>query len=560
MQKIKVKGDDLSNKTIYSYGIGHFMNDLSASCWFFFLPYYLTEIKKIDPQKSGYILLAGQIADAIATPLVGIYSDKTNTKIGKRTPWYIAGTILVTVSFSLIFVNVLSKDVDDSITTTYYYCFPILFNIGWAAVQVAHMSLLPSLSLNKKIKDRMIRIRTGFTFLAQTAALLFSFFFFWLIKEKLLQYEVLAGSCMLLGVITSLTFLIVCKEADLTKNISIYRDYMRLSIQKSVSISTSIKNSETDTIVTGSNDVNGIKDEETISWTYWLKKPDFYIYILAYMLVRLCINTTQSVIPYYLEFVLGYERTADGGTPMEFSIILLISTFGSILNSIFFQTFIDRKLKKNESRRFILLLISTVFLAFGCLPMLFLEKDSRVPIYFLAFIFGIGFSQALSTVCSLINDVVGSKGCQGAFVFGSYSFADKFSCGIALAYFVPVASQRENSSVLKFFMSVFPPFSLVIALIIVFIKDRCRKRNQDVLTNSNRISDVQGEGKEKKNYKSIIDDSRFTFVDQLPSHMKKKNDFDDDSANDSGNDSDDNTRKRIRTIDEKLLVKPKNGL
>jgi Na+/melibiose symporter-like transporter len=33
------------------------------------------------------VLLAGQIADGIATPLVGYYSDKTNSKWGKRTPW-----------------------------------------------------------------------------------------------------------------------------------------------------------------------------------------------------------------------------------------------------------------------------------------------------------------------------------------------------------------------------------------------------------------------------------------------------------------------------------------
>jgi len=49
-------------------------------------------------------MLGGQIFDGIATPVVGILSDKTKTKIGKRTPWYIFGTILVTFTFLPIFI------------------------------------------------------------------------------------------------------------------------------------------------------------------------------------------------------------------------------------------------------------------------------------------------------------------------------------------------------------------------------------------------------------------------------------------------------------------------
>ena len=33
------------------------------------------------------VLLWGQIADGLATPLVGVFSDKTNSRLGKRTPW-----------------------------------------------------------------------------------------------------------------------------------------------------------------------------------------------------------------------------------------------------------------------------------------------------------------------------------------------------------------------------------------------------------------------------------------------------------------------------------------
>lgn len=87
--KIKVKGDDLTPLSIFSYSIGHFLNDICASCWFNFLSYYLVHIKLMSTQSAGFVILSGQVADALSTPLVGILSDRTETKIWKRTPWYI---------------------------------------------------------------------------------------------------------------------------------------------------------------------------------------------------------------------------------------------------------------------------------------------------------------------------------------------------------------------------------------------------------------------------------------------------------------------------------------
>lgn len=44
----------LSRKTIYSYGVGHMLNDLTAACWFTYLLVYLTDIG-LNP---GYTIFA----------------------------------------------------------------------------------------------------------------------------------------------------------------------------------------------------------------------------------------------------------------------------------------------------------------------------------------------------------------------------------------------------------------------------------------------------------------------------------------------------------------------
>jgi Na+/melibiose symporter-like transporter len=578
--KIKVKGDDLTKLNILSYGIGHFQNDLCASCWFFFLSYYLKDIVKIGEYNAGYVMLAGQIADALATPTVGILSDKTNTRIGKRTPWYIGGTILVLLTFTMIFIKVIPDNTSEYITLFYYCLCASLFNIGWAAVQVSHMALLPSISLSKKNKDMMNRIRTGFTFLAQTMALLISFFFFWLVNDKIQQYEVLAVSCVSLGFITSVIFLVLCRENVLTKNIPFYLEKMRKSLEdirghyiedkpeqgdfkhfnqgkKSNKNNNSQEREQEDNLDEYIGNGNGNKNDlydynydhnckfnqifqstnedenvlrkptnksyidpiqnvsssysdkkvETISWTYWLTKPDFYMYMLVYMFVRLSINITQSVIPFYMEYMLKFHKTQDGGTPIEISIVLLISTFGSILNSTVLQSAIERKIKNPRNNRLVMISISALFVLLGCVPMFFLSEELNYPIYGLAFIFGIGFSQGLSTVSNLINDVVGSKGAQGAFVYGAYSFADKLSCGLVLAFFIPIA---DNVTVLKYSMPIFPPASLICAFVIVLLRNKCKEERKEVgFTSLNE--------EKSKNIKSFIDDSRFTFITDGPS-------------------------------------------
>ena len=81
-----LKCDDLLQLNIFAYGVGHVLNDIVAACWFNFLPYYLIQVRNINSITAGIILLIAQITDAVATPIVGILSDKTSTKCGKRTP------------------------------------------------------------------------------------------------------------------------------------------------------------------------------------------------------------------------------------------------------------------------------------------------------------------------------------------------------------------------------------------------------------------------------------------------------------------------------------------
>lgn len=148
--------DGLGRIHIWAYGVGHFVNDLVAGCWFNYLLYFLSKVLQTDAAPAA--ILSGQICDGIATPIVGVLSDKIDSSIGQRKPWYIGGLILVIVCFIPIF----SGYKPDSLGGQYafYTIFPSVFNFGWAALQISHMSLVPSLTCSRKrrVKMRILRI------------------------------------------------------------------------------------------------------------------------------------------------------------------------------------------------------------------------------------------------------------------------------------------------------------------------------------------------------------------------------------------------------------------
>ena len=76
-----------------SYSVGHVLNDLCASMWFSYLLVFFNYVLRFSNGLAGQIVLLGQVADAIATPFVGIESDRTAgcCGYGKRKSWHLFG-------------------------------------------------------------------------------------------------------------------------------------------------------------------------------------------------------------------------------------------------------------------------------------------------------------------------------------------------------------------------------------------------------------------------------------------------------------------------------------
>jgi MFS family permease len=160
--------------------------------------------------------------------------------------------------------------------------------------------------------------------------------------------------------------------------------------------------------------------------------------------VRLYSNLFGTLLPFYLVYVLKLGQsdkpqpdTNTGPTSIPFVVALipLLIYLSSVCTSFILSKFYERFGRK-------MALITGGLLCVGCaIFLVFLSSTFSWPMYGIAILIGTFFcnlgvaqSMVLATGINLISEVIGTKGEQGAFVFGIYSLLDKFSAGIAIFF------------------------------------------------------------------------------------------------------------------------------
>uniref|UniRef100_A0A0D9X0R3 Uncharacterized protein n=1 Tax=Leersia perrieri TaxID=77586 RepID=A0A0D9X0R3_9ORYZ len=157
-----------------------------------------------------------------------------------------------------------------------------------------------------------------------------------------------------------------------------------------------------------------------ISWTHWFKKVLYYQVALVYMFTRLVTNVSQALLAFYVINDLEMHQSSKALVPAIIYVCSLVVSV--VLQETRWSSW---RLKNYFSAGAMLWILSGVGIV--VLP-------SRMHNFMYALSITIGVANALMTVTSISMEgvLVGEdlNGC--AFVYGSLSFVDKVSCGIAL--------------------------------------------------------------------------------------------------------------------------------
>lgn len=135
MNKIIAK---LSFKEKVGYGLGdtasHFAWDLAGM----FLFFYFTDVYGISPAAAGLIMGIARIWDAVSDPMIGIISDRTNTKYGKFRPYLLWFAIPLSAALVMLFTT---PNFEETGKIIYATCAYLLLSTFYTAVNLPFSAL-----------------------------------------------------------------------------------------------------------------------------------------------------------------------------------------------------------------------------------------------------------------------------------------------------------------------------------------------------------------------------------------------------------------------------------
>ncbi|XP_012937909.1 major facilitator superfamily domain-containing protein 12 isoform X2 [Aplysia californica] len=400
----------LNNCERMSYGVGHVLNDLTASMWFSYLLVFLHQVRNFPNLLAGNLMLIGQVSDAIFTPFIGFESDRTQgiKYLGKRKTWHLIGTLCVMASFPFLFIECITCGFAPNIAQFVYYApFVVIFQFGWAATQISHLSFANDYTPYSGERVRLQSIRNSFTVMSNLSVYGIFVLLFYLEGKSSSgsnddlgpgdgpKFRNLALISVGLGTVFNVIFYVGTKER-----------------RKSSSDQKSLLDPEQTTIE------RSTVQKSKMQWKDWLKEHQFYQIALLYMTARLYINVSQVYFPMYLTETVKLDKNSIAILPL----VTYVSSFFMSLLAPVMNHYAGRKLSY-----FIGALIGIA----SCLWLYFVgHRDFTV--YGCAVLMGCANSLLLITVISLTSDLIKQDTESGAFVFGAMSFTDKLSNGLAV--------------------------------------------------------------------------------------------------------------------------------
>lgn len=146
---------DPYRKNRYTFGLGTIGRDMLYTLVSMYLLFYMTEVMNLDDATMWWItavLLAARIFDAVNDPVMGALVDNTRGKHGKFKPyiaWGALGTAIITV---LMFADFSLSGLSYVVFFAFLY---LLWDVAFTANDIGYWSMLPSLSLDQKEREKI---------------------------------------------------------------------------------------------------------------------------------------------------------------------------------------------------------------------------------------------------------------------------------------------------------------------------------------------------------------------------------------------------------------------
>jgi glycoside/pentoside/hexuronide:cation symporter, GPH family len=152
------KKNGLPISAYFGYGAGQVGGQILRDTPALILPIYMSTVLGLDPAIGALVILIAKIWVVIADPIAGIISDKTNTRWGRRRPFILAGGLIASLSFVMLFFVPEIKDQAIFIYMTGVY---LLLNTGYSMFSVPYLTMASEMSDDADERTTILSFRNG---------------------------------------------------------------------------------------------------------------------------------------------------------------------------------------------------------------------------------------------------------------------------------------------------------------------------------------------------------------------------------------------------------------
>jgi glycoside/pentoside/hexuronide:cation symporter, GPH family len=361
------KSEKLNFSTKLAYGAGDLGPAITANILAFFLLFFLTNVAGLSAGLAGSVLMIGKIWDAVNDPIVGVLSDRTHSRWGRRHPWMIAGAIPFGIFF---FLQWIVPQFSNNPATQqwslfwYYVAIGILFNVFYTVVNLPYTALTAELTQDYNERTRLNSYRFAFSIGGSILSLILAqVIFSVLASDTARQYLVLGAVCAVIAVLP----LYWCVWGTRSRVAETEARRQQSETQKTIPF----------------------LEQFRIAFS---NRP--YLYVIGiYLFSWLAVQVTAAILPYFVVSWLGLT------TAVFTQVALVVQT--SALLMLFVWSAVSARVGK---RAVYFMGMGLWIVAQGGL--FFLQPGQESLIYPLAVMAGVGVSTAYLVPWSMVPDVI----------------------------------------------------------------------------------------------------------------------------------------------------------
>ncbi|HEY9160804.1 MAG TPA: MFS transporter [Desulfomonilia bacterium] len=358
-----MEGKKLSVGVKAGYGVCDFGGNLFFTATAFVLLNYITDTMGLAAGLAGTALFIGRVWDAFYDPILGYFSDRTKTRMGRRRPYMLAGAIPLFIAMVVMFTNPsffkqgMSQTALFIFTTVVY----VLLCTAYSTVNIPYSSLSPELTDDYHERTSLNAYRFGFAAIGTLVGAGAAWPIVGLVKDKNTGFVLLGiiyGGIML---VTALITVFTVKEPESTKPAKAMGFF------------------------------------ETYKQVF--KNGPYLLILATYILHIVAITIVSGVAVYYFDYILAARQVIDPKAQTTLAMLILIGTaFIFIPISVLASKKIGKKLVYGAG-----------FVVIAAVLMVLFTFGHRMPVSFtliMMCVMGTGFGFTYALPYAIVADAI----------------------------------------------------------------------------------------------------------------------------------------------------------